>query len=130
MRQTPDTLIDAMVQLETALVAEDVALRAFDLAEIAATAQKKAELEEVLASALVDEGPDAWPLAWTDDQRGKLLALRERVGTLARANLRRLKASLGVVRSLVDHVTGAQPQGYGKQRGATNVQPVLASDIG
>jgi hypothetical protein len=123
-----DTLIDAIVQLEAVLVAEDDALRRFDMIAIALAAERKVELEQVIATALGDAPLDQ--NAWTDEQRGKLLTLRTRVGTMARANLRRLKASLAVVRGLVDHVTGAPAPSYGRNRNQTHARPVLASEIG
>lgn len=124
MRQNADILIDAIVQLEAVLVAEDDALRRFDMVAIAEAAERKVELEQIIATATVDKTD------WTDEQRGKLLTLRERVGPMARANLRRLKASLSVVRGLVDHVTGAPAPAYGRNRNQTHARPVLASDIG
>jgi len=128
MCQQADTLIDTIVQLEAVLVAEDLALRAFDMVAIAEAAERKAELEQMLVATL--EGAALEPKSWTDEQRGKLLTLRERVGKMARANLRRLKASLAVVRGLVDHVTGAPTPSYGRARQTTAARPVLASEIG
>jgi hypothetical protein len=123
-----DTLIDAIVQLEAVLFAEDDALRRFDMVAIADAAQRKVELEEAIAAAM--DGAKLDQSGWSDEQRGKLLTLRTRVGTMARANLRRLKASLAVVRGLVDHVTGAPAPTYGRGRGQHLARPVLANDVG
>ena len=128
MRQQADILIDAIVQLEAVLIAEDEALRAFDMVAIAEAAESKAELEQTLTAAL--DGAAFDPGSWTDEQRGKLLTLRERVATMARANLRRLKASLSLVRGLVDHVTGAPPPTYGRARNHAATRPVLANEVG
>lgn len=128
MSQDPDTLIDTMEQLLALLVDEDQALRSFDLAAIAEAAERKSAFEETMRSTL-----DAGALApgWTAAQRDRLRALRSQVGTLARANLRRLGTSLTTVRSLLDHVTGATRTGYGPSRSVgTDVRPVLASEIG
>lgn len=130
MSQDPDTLIQTLTQLDVVLLVEDEALRAFDLAGIARATEQKLALEERLTVAF--EGVDTTgPTAWSTAQREQLASLRASIGARARANLRRLRASLGAVRSLVAHITGAPPSGYGRERAnVTTARPVLASEIG
>lgn len=132
MSQDPDTLIAAMIELDALLVAEDAALRSFDVAAIATAAERKIELAEALATAaqtLAEAPPE--PSPWTPTLRERLAAVHGSVRVRARANGRRLHASLRAVRALVDHLTGTSRDGYGRDRAATTTaRPVLACDIG
>lgn len=130
MSQDPDTLIDALSQLDAVLAREDQALRAFDLPAIAEAAEAKLELDTVIVAAW-DPIPTEQGTPWTEAQRATMLALRTRVITQGRRNQQRLRASLDIVRGLVDHLTGAPRTGYGRANPLTaSATAVLASDFG
>lgn len=125
MEPDADALIEAMQRLGLLLAQEDAALRSFDLAGIAAAAEAKLELEpELEAARTALSGADLGPA-----QRELLSALHDGITTAARANLRRLKASLDAVTALVDHATGRSAGGYGRG-GHGPIRPVLASEVG
>lgn len=122
-----DALIEAMQRLGLLLAQEDAALRSFDLAGIAAAAEAKLELEPELDAARTALQGSALAPA----QRQTLSALHEGIAHAARANLRRLKASLDAVSALVDHATGRNTGGYGRHGGGLDaIRPVLASEVG
>ncbi len=127
MTDDPHTqLIDALNQLAQILLDEDEALRRFDTNGIGRAADRKAELEPVLARAFA-----AIATAPSGVRRQEIVALRERIATQAHANLARLQASSAAVRSVLDRVTGKTSGTYG--RGRANVgetQAVLASEVG
>ncbi len=131
MSQDPDTLIDALTRLDAILAREDQALRSFDLPAITQAAEAKLELDTVIVAAW-DPIPTEIPGgAWTPAQRATMLELRTRVITQGRRNQQRLRASLDVVRGLVDHLTGAPRTGYGRAHPLTaSTSAVLASDFG
>ncbi|MBK6916427.1 MAG: hypothetical protein IPH07_03405 [Deltaproteobacteria bacterium] len=125
MEPDADALIEAMQRLGLLLAQEDAALRSFDLAGIAAAAEAKLELEpELEAARTALGGAELGPA-----QRERLSALHDGIATAARANLRRLKASLDAVTALVDHATGRSASGYGRS-GHGQIRPVLASEVG
>jgi len=117
------TLIDALQRLLAVLEAEDAALRALDLAGIDAASVAKLALEPALASALAE------PLPPGDAERRTLVRLRDDVKNRARANHRRLRASLVAVTDLVDELTGTTRTTYGRNQGGP-VRAVLTQTIG
>lgn len=128
MRHDSDTFLAPLRQLAALLDDEREALRTFDLIAIATIAEQKLELDDVIErsiAAVQDGGGAAWSVAARDE----LAALHQRIATVGNANARRLRASWNAVRSLVDHVTGATPTGYGRASAAAP-RPVLTADIG
>ena len=117
------TLVDALQQLLAVLEAEDAALRALDLAGIDTATIAKLALEPTLASALAE------PLPLGDAERRTLVRLRDDVKNRARANHRRLRASLVAVTDLVDELTGTTRTTYGRNQ-AVPVRAVLTQTIG
>ncbi|HWB75597.1 MAG TPA: hypothetical protein VG755_11600 [Nannocystaceae bacterium] len=121
-----DQLAITLTRLEQVLVDEDVALRRFDTAGIALAAERKAELEPELqqAFAAITTAPNV-------AQRRDIVAQRDRIGALARANLVRLQASVSAVRSVVDQATGRNRATYGRGRDRNAMSSaVLASEVG
>lgn len=121
-----DQLALTLTRLEQVLVDEDVALRRFDTAAIAQAAERKAELEPELqhAFAAIESAP-------VGTRRQELVAQRDRIGTLARANLLRLQASVSAVRAVVDQATGRTRATYGRGRDRSAISTaVLASEVG
>jgi hypothetical protein len=120
---SPPTLADALGLLLDVLVAEDAALRSLDLAAIDQATAAKLEIEPRLAAALSE------PLPTIDADRRALARLRDEVSSRARANHRRLRASLVAVTDLVDQLTGTTRATYGRDRD-TPVRAVLTHTIG
>lgn len=119
-------LIVQLTRLEQVLVDEDVALRRFDPAGIAAAAEAKAALEPDLQRAFA-----ALTVAPAGPARATLMAIRQRVADRGRANLVRLQATLGCVRDVVEQATGRARPTYGRRRDAAiAATPVLASEVG
>lgn len=119
-------LVLTLTRLEQVLVDEDVALRRFDTTGIALAAERKAELEPELqlAFAAIESAP-------TGARRQDLVARRDRIATIARANLVRLEASIAAVRSVVDQATGRNRATYGRGRDRNAISTaVLASEVG
>jgi hypothetical protein len=116
-------LVHALQQLLAVLEAEDVALRKLDLAAIDEATAAKLELEPALASALAD------PLPTSESSRKELARLRDDVTSRARANHRRLRASLVAVGDLVDQLTGTTRTTYGRNNEGP-VRAVLTQTIG
>jgi hypothetical protein len=114
-------LVDALQQLLAVLEAEDAALRALDLAGIDQAAAAKLELEPAIARGLAEPIPDA--------DRRALLRLRDDVTNRARANHRRLRATLVAVGELVDQLTGTARATYGRSHHGP-VRAVLTQTIG
>ncbi|MBX7079746.1 MAG: hypothetical protein K1X88_11200 [Nannocystaceae bacterium] len=121
----PDELIDTMRQLGLLLTAEDAALRRFDLGAIAAAAEAKLELQPRLEAARQALGQ----AALAQSQREQLLALQRETQAQARANLRRLRASLDAVGAMVDQLTGRNHGTYGRSRGESALA-VLTHEVG
>lgn len=117
------TLVRALQQLLAVLEAEDVALRELDLAAIDQAAAAKLELEPAITSALAD------PLPTSEPARKQLARLRDDVTSRARANHRRLRASLVAVGELVDQLTGTTRSTYGRNNEGP-VRAVLTQTIG
>lgn len=121
-----DQLAITLARLEQVLTDEDVALRRFDTAGIALAAERKAELEPELQQAFA-----AMTSAPSGARRQELVAQRDRIGKLARANLVRLQASVSAVRAVVDQATGRNRVTYGRGRDRnTTSTAVLASEVG
>ncbi len=117
------TLVHALQQLLAVLEAEDVALRTLDLAAIDRAAAAKLELEPAIGNALAD------PLPTSESARKQLARLRDDVTSRARANHRRLRASLVAVGELVDQLTGTTRSTYGRNN-ESPVRAVLTQTIG
>lgn len=117
------TLAHALQQLLAVLEAEDVALRTLDLAAIDQAATAKLELEPAIASAL------GQPLPTDEPARKQLARLRDDVHSRARANHRRLRASLLAVGDLVDQLTGTSRATYGRNNEGP-VRAVLTQTVG
>ena len=116
-------LLDALQRLLAVLEAEDAALRALDLAGIDAATLAKLALEPELATAL------AGPLPAAESERTRLARLRDDVKNRARANHRRLRASLVAVTDLVDELTGTTRTTYGRNLDGP-VRALLTETIG
>lgn len=116
-------LADALTRLLEVLVAEEAALKSLDLAAIDHATAAKLELEPLVAAALGE------PLPTNDADRRALARLRDEVTSRARANHRRLRASLVAVTELVDQLTGTTRTTYGRDRN-TPVRALLAQTIG
>jgi hypothetical protein len=117
------SLFDALSHLLAVLVAEETALRSLDLVGIDEATTAKLEIEPILAAALSQSLPTG------DAERGALKRLRDEVVRRARANHRRMRASLVVVSDLVDQLTGVTRATYGRDRD-TPVRAVLTQTIG
>lgn len=117
------SLFDALSRLLAVLVAEEAALRSLDLVGIDEATTAKLEIEPVLAAALSQTLPTG------DAERRALARLRDEVVRRARANHRRMRASLVAVSDLVDQLTGVTRATYGRDRD-TPVRAVLTQTIG
>jgi hypothetical protein len=117
------TLIDALQRLLAVLQAEDIALRALDLAGIDEATLAKLALEPALAHALGE------PVPVGESEQRTLARLRDDVKQRARANHRRMRASLVAVTDLVDELTGTTRTTYGRNLDGP-VRPVLTETIG
>jgi hypothetical protein len=117
------TLLDALQRLLAELEAEDAALRALDLAAIDEATLAKVALEPELSHALAQPLPD------DDAARRALARLRDDVKNRARANHRRLRASLVAVTDLVDELTGTTRTTYGRNLDGP-VRALLTQTIG
>ena len=117
------TLIDALQRLLAVLEAEDAALRALDLAGIDEAMLAKLALEPAIAGAMAERLPD------DETHRQTLARLRDDVKSRARANHRRLRASLVAVTDLVDELTGTTRTTYGRNHDVP-VRALLTQTVG